>query len=84
LKLRHGVRAHDTFSTVFRVLDPKALDAAFGRLSTTPAAALAKRGVIAIDGKSPKGASRERREEITEIDVGLRYWPAPRACHGGG
>ena len=56
LKLRHGVPSHDTFSTVFRMLDPKALDAAFGRLTATLVAALAKGGVIAIDGKSLKGA----------------------------
>jgi len=56
LKLRHGIPSHDTFSAVFRILDPKALDAAFGRLTSTLVAALAKGGVIAIDGKSLKGA----------------------------
>jgi predicted transposase YbfD/YdcC len=56
LKLRHGIASHDTFSTVLRMLDPKALDAAFGRLSATLVAALAKGGVIAVDGKSLKGA----------------------------
>jgi hypothetical protein len=38
------------------MLDPKALDAAFGKLTATLAAALTKGGVIAIDGKSLKGA----------------------------
>ena len=52
----HGIPSHDTFSTVLRMLDPKALDAAFGKLAATLAAALAKGGVIAIDGKSLKGA----------------------------
>jgi predicted transposase YbfD/YdcC len=56
LKLRHGIPSHDTFSTVFRMLDPKALDAAFGQLTATLVAALAKGGIIAIDGKSLKGA----------------------------
>ena len=56
LKLRHGIPSHDTFSTVLRMLDPNALDAAFGKLTATLAAALAKGGVIAIDGKSLKGA----------------------------
>ena len=56
LKLRHGVPSHDTFSTVFRMLDPKALDAAFGSLTARLVAALQKGGVIAIDGKSLKGA----------------------------
>ena len=56
LKLKHGIPSHDTFSTVLRMLDPKALDAAFGRLTATLLEALAKGGVIAIDGKSLKGA----------------------------
>src|SRR5215467_8723152 len=56
LKLRHGIPSHDTFSTLLRMIDPKALDAAFGRLTATLVAALAKGGVIAIDGKSLKGA----------------------------
>ena len=56
LKLKHGIPSHDTFSTVLRMLDPKALDAAFGRITAGLVAALAKGGVIAIDGKSLKGA----------------------------
>ena len=32
LKLRHAIPSHDTFSTVFRMIDPKALGAAFGRV----------------------------------------------------
>src|SRR5262245_31653976 len=56
LKLKHGIPSHDTFSTGFRMLDPRALDAAFGRLTATLLAALAKGGIIAIDGKSLKGA----------------------------
>ena len=38
------------------MVDPKALDAAFGRITARLVAALAKGGVIAIDGKSLKGA----------------------------
>src|SRR5262249_53198647 len=48
LKLKHGIPSHDTFSTVStrkRSMQP------FGRLSATLVAALAKGGVIAIDGK---------------------------------
>jgi predicted transposase YbfD/YdcC len=56
LKLKHGVPSHDTFSTVFRMIDPKALDAAFGQITARLVTALAKGGVIAIDGKSLKGA----------------------------
>ena len=32
LKLRHAILSHDTFSEVFRMIDPKALDAAFGKV----------------------------------------------------
>jgi predicted transposase YbfD/YdcC len=56
VKLRNGIPSHDTFSTVLRMLDPKALDAAFGKLTAALVAALAEGGVIAIDGKSLKGA----------------------------
>jgi predicted transposase YbfD/YdcC len=56
LKLGHGIPSHDTFSYLFRMIDPKALDAAFGQITARLVAALAKGGVIAIDGKSLKGA----------------------------
>jgi len=63
LQLGHGIPSHDTFSTVLRMLDPKALDAAFGKLTAALLAALAEGGVIAIEpapakagGKSLKGA----------------------------
>jgi hypothetical protein len=38
LKLRHAVPSHDTFSAVFRMIDPRALDAAFGRVLADVAA----------------------------------------------
>src|SRR5262249_43252286 len=56
LKLKQGVPSHDTFSNVLRIIDPKALDAAFGELTASLLKALADGGVIAIDGKSLKGA----------------------------
>jgi DDE family transposase len=56
LKLKHGIPSYDTFSPVFRMLDPKALDAAFGQIMARLVAVLAKGGVIAVDGKSLKGA----------------------------
>ena len=30
-ELKHAIPSHDTFSEVFRIIDPKALDAAFGQ-----------------------------------------------------
>src|SRR6202158_2420770 len=58
LRLEHGVPSHDTFSRVFRMLDPAEFERVFGRFM----AAFAKfnhldlSGVIAIDGKSLRGA----------------------------
>jgi predicted transposase YbfD/YdcC len=69
LKLKHGIPSHDTFSTVLRMVDPKALDAAFGRLTATLAAALAKGGVIAIDGKSLKGAYEKGEKSSPKMMV---------------
>jgi predicted transposase YbfD/YdcC len=77
LKLKHGIPSHDTFSTLFRMLDPKALDAAFGRLTATLVAALAKGGVIAIDGKSlnsayEKGGKSSAKMMVSAYATGLR------------
>jgi predicted transposase YbfD/YdcC len=88
LKLKHGIPSHDTFSTVFRMLDPKALDAAFGRLTATLVAALAKGGVIAIDGKSLKGAYEKGEKSsprmmVTAYAAGLRLTLATVAAKDG-
>lgn len=50
LRLENGVPSHDTFSRIFRLLDPKAFAACFGRFLDGLGAAGA--GVIAIDGKT--------------------------------
>jgi predicted transposase YbfD/YdcC len=58
LKLDHGTPSHDTFSRVFRLLDPVAFEAAFRRFMAGFAKAngLAGGGTIAIDGKALRGA----------------------------
>jgi predicted transposase YbfD/YdcC len=61
LRLRHGIASHDTFSRVFRLLDPVAFEAAFRRFMAAFAARLSglvgtAGQVIAIDGKSLAGA----------------------------
>ena len=67
LRLEHGIPSHDTFSRVFRLLDPEAFEAAFRRFM----AAFAKTnrlnltGVVAIDGKALRGA----------FERGSRYQP---------
>lgn len=58
LPLEHGTPSHDTFSRVFRLLDPVAFERAFRRFMAAFARAngLALSGVIAIDGKALRGA----------------------------
>lgn len=50
LRLEHGVPSHDTFSRIFRLLDPAAFASCFGRFVADLGAA--GEGVIAIDGKT--------------------------------
>jgi len=61
LKLRHAIPSHDTFSQVLRMIDPKALDAAFGKVLAEVAALLRDGDVIAIDGKALRG-TRDKGE----------------------
>src|SRR3954453_22270937 len=50
LRLRHGIPSHDTFSRVFRLLDPAPFEACFTRFMQRFAETL--QGVGAIDGKT--------------------------------
>lgn len=88
LKLKHGIPSHDTFSCLFRMIDPKALDAAFGQITARLVAALAKGGVIAIDGKSLKGAYDKGQKSSPKMMVsayaaGLRLTLATVAAKNG-
>lgn len=60
LRLKHGVPSHDTFSRVFRLLDPEKFEAAFRSFT----ASFGKRlcGVVAIDGKALRGAFEQGRK----------------------
>jgi hypothetical protein len=49
LKLKHGVPSHDTFSRLFRFLDPTQFRAAFQRFMASFSERI--QGVVAIDGK---------------------------------
>lgn len=55
LKLEHGLPSHDTFSRLFRQLDPTQFSATFQHFMARFAGAV--RGVVAIDGKVPHLAS---------------------------
>ena len=69
LKLRHAIPSHDTFSEVFRMIDPKALDAAFGKVLADVAALLRDGDVIAIDGKALRGARDKGESARTRMMV---------------
>lgn len=88
LKLKYGIPSHDTFSTVFRMLDPKALDAAFAGLTANLVAALAAGGVISVDGKSlrgayDKGGKSQPKMMVSAYASGLRLTLATVAAKNG-
>jgi predicted transposase YbfD/YdcC len=70
LRLEYGIPSHDTFSRVFRLLDPQAFEQMFRRFM----AAFAKfnhldlTGVIAVDGKALCGAY-ERGRSATPLHM---------------
>lgn len=67
LVLENGLPSHDTFSRLFRLLDPSSLSAAFGRFLEALGADGA--GVIAIDGKTLRRSfdrARARKDHAAE------------------
>lgn len=60
LKLEHGPPSHDTFSRVFRLIEPEPFEAAFAKFTRAFAGAL--EGVVAIDGKALRGAYERGRK----------------------
>lgn len=54
VEMPHGPASHDTFSRVFRLLDPQAFEAAFMGFARRFAGKI--EGVVAIDGKALRGA----------------------------
>ena len=70
LQLEHGVPSHDTFSRVFRLLDPKAFERTFRQFMAAFAEAngIDLRGVVAIDGKALRGAY-ERGKAATPLHM---------------
>lgn len=72
LNLGHGIPSHDTFSRVFRRLDPERFEAAFARF--TAAFAKAVQGVVAIDGKALRGAY-QRGRKTTPLHL-VNIWAA--------
>jgi predicted transposase YbfD/YdcC len=65
LRLDSGTPSHDTFSAVFRQLDPAAFTLVFGRFAATVGTALSGPRTVAIDGKAMRHA----------VDKGQRHAP---------
>src|SRR5262245_17279556 len=72
LRLEHGIPSHDTFSRVFRLLDPVAFEAAFRQFMGDFAKNL--QGVVAIDGKALRGAF-DRGRRTTPLQL-VNVWAA--------
>ncbi|MEJ0025098.1 MAG: ISAs1 family transposase [Rhizomicrobium sp.] len=72
LVLEHGIPSHDTFSRVFRMLDPQAFEAAFRTFMAAfgAAAKLGKtKGVVAVDGKSLRRAYEAGQSHMPRLMV---------------
>lgn len=72
VEMEHGSPSHDTFSRVFRRLDPEAFEAAF--MAFTRAFAARLEGVVAIDGKALRGAY-ERGAKSSPLHL-VNVWAA--------
>ena len=70
LRLEHGIPSHDTFSRVFRALDPEAFERMFRRFMAAFARAnrIKLTGVVAVDGKAVRGAY-ERGKSSTPLHM---------------
>ena len=72
LDLKFGLPSHDTFSRVFRMLDPKAFETAFQRFMKAFSANLKlkrTKGVVAIDGKALRRAYERGRSHMPALMV---------------
>ena len=77
LTLEHGLPSHDTFSRVFRMLDPQAFERSFQRFMKAFAkAAKIKRpqGVVAVDGKALRRGYERGKAHMPPVMVTL--WAA--------
>lgn len=69
LVLEHGIPSHDTFSRVFRILDPKSFEEVFRRFTRAFAAATRIKGVVALDGKALRRAYQSGRSHMPPVMV---------------
>jgi len=72
LKLKHGLPSHDTFSRVFRMLDPKGFERSFQRFMQAFCAHLQlarPKGVVALDGKALRCAYERGKSYMPALMV---------------
>ncbi|MDE5447347.1 ISAs1 family transposase [Bradyrhizobium sp. CSA207] len=69
LVLEHGIPSHDTFSRVFRILDPDSLEKVFRSFTKAFAATAKIKGVVAIDGKALRRAYESGRSHMPPVMV---------------
>lgn len=86
LRLENGLPSHDTFSRVFRLLDPAAFGRAFEAFLTDLGAG--GPGVLAIDGKTlrrsfDRAAGRSALHVVTAFGAGARLSVGQRAVAPG-
>jgi len=72
LVLKHGLPSHDTFSRIFRMLDPKAFEVAFRRFMKAfaeEAKIKRPRGVVALDGKALRRGYERGKSHMPPVMV---------------
>lgn len=69
LGLKNGIPSHDTFSRLFRMLDPKSLEKAFRRFTAGFAEQVRIEGVIALDGKALRRAYQKGKSHMPPVMV---------------
>lgn len=60
LTLKYGIPSHDTFTNVFRALDPQGLEAVLRKFTRS----FGVKGVVSIDGKALRGAYERGRQAV--------------------
>lgn len=69
LELKHGIPSHDTFSRVFRLLDPKSFEKVFRRFMKVFADTVQIDGVVALDGKALRRAYEHGKSHMPPVMV---------------
>lgn len=69
LALEHGIPSHDTFSRIFRIIDPKSFEKVFRRFTEAFATATKIKGVVALDGKALRRAYKQGQSHMPPVMV---------------